>query len=89
MTWGLALFALGIFLWRRPVFPARALAPFFALAAFVLPALTLALPSLPAPATGSLPPPTGVSPAMAPALPGVSPSAQAAESDRGDNRTDD
>ena len=52
-------------------------------------ALTLALPSLPAPATGTLPPPTGVSTAMAPALPGVSPSAQAAESDRGDNRTDD
>lgn len=52
-------------------------------------ALTLALPSLPAPATGSLPPPTGVSTAMAPALPGVSPSAQAAESDRGDNRVDD
>ena len=36
MTWGLGLGSLGIFLWRRPVFPARALAPFFALAAFVL-----------------------------------------------------
>ena len=36
MTLGLALFSLGIFLWRRPVFPARALAPFFALTVFVL-----------------------------------------------------
>lgn len=52
-------------------------------------ALTLALPSLPAPATGTLPPPTGVSAALAPALPGASPSAQATGADRGDNRADD
>lgn len=52
-------------------------------------ALTLALPTLPAPATGTLPPPTGVSTAMAPALPGITPPPQATESDRGDHRNDD
>lgn len=56
-------------------------------------ALTLALPTLPAPATGTLPPPTGVSTtATAPARPGLTPrpQAQTAEgADRGERRVDD
>src|SRR3954463_6842948 len=36
MTLGLGAFAAGVFFWRRPSLPLRALAPFFALAVFSL-----------------------------------------------------
>ena len=51
-------------------------------------ALTLALPTLPAPATGTLPPPTGVSTATAPVMPVAAPTPAADGADRSGHRDD-